>query len=311
MKTRFLVYLLLITTTLAFADGERLINGTPADPKDFPASVYASMQSSRCTATVVGEKVLLIAAHCVSNGGTATFNVGPNNYSSKCTHAPDYDFQSWSRHREAILVGNPQMAISEERNATADWSLCVTTKTVTGIAYEMVNQEPNTHAIGDELLLTGYGCVQPGGGGGNDGTYRTGKAKVTGLPSGSSNDIITKGGAALCFGDSGGPAFKVEGDKRWVVSVNSRGDIKTTSYLSSTSTPASKKFFADWATKNAVKICGVHADAVGCRSAQPPLPSFTIDHRLGTFTGTAKPTKEGMIETVKNGFKFILDSIQE
>ncbi len=126
-------------------------------------------------------------------------------------------------------------------------------------------------------MLTGYGCVQPGGGGGNDGTYRIGEAKVSSIPS-RDNDIVTRGGAALCFGDSGGPAFKylnAEKTKRVVISVNSRGDIRTTSYLPATHTAMAKKFFKDFAEKNGLKICGVHADAMGCRDAVPPMPEDT------------------------------------
>lgn len=260
-----------ITCAVAFGD-ERLINGAPADKADWPASVYASMGNSRCTATVVGERALLIAAHCVSNGGTASFKAGDRQYSAKCTHAPDYDRATWDAHRTAIMLG--QVPAVEVRNSTADWCLCVVSQPVTGISYENVNQDPSRHRTGEELTMTGYGCVRPGGGGGNDGTYRIGQARITQLPSGSSNDIVTKGGAALCFGDSGGPAFYVQGQSRWVVSVNSRGNIRDTSYLSSVSTSPARSFFADWASRNGVLICGIHPAAKGCRGAVivPPLP---------------------------------------
>lgn len=45
-----------------------LINGVPAEPKDWPASVYSSADGSRCSATIVGERTVVIAAHCVANG---------------------------------------------------------------------------------------------------------------------------------------------------------------------------------------------------------------------------------------------------
>lgn len=239
---------LLFTMTAVFSMEIRLINGTPADKKDWPASVYASMNGSRCTATVVGERALLIAAHCVSDGGTASFTIGDNSYSSKCTHSPDY-----------------------RGNSTADWALCIINKTVTGIPYEIVNQDPTVHKNGQILQLTGYGCIKSPGTGGNDGTYRIGESVVTQIPSGNSNDIVTKGGggAALCFGDSGGPAFlwDTQKKKRWVVGVNSRGDISTTSYLSSVSTPKAKSFISNWVSSNRVEICGVSPAAKGCRAS--------------------------------------------
>lgn len=224
-----------------------LIGGRTADPNDWPASMYAAMNGGRCTSTLVGQRTLLIAAHCVDNGAKATFRIKNVIYSSTCEHSPAY------------VAGN----------ATADWALCVVDKTVTGVEFEIVNQDNAAVKVGDEVLLTGFGCVQPGGGGGNDGTYRVGEATVTDVPNGGdSNDIITKGGGALCFGDSGGPAFKfMDADKktRVQISVNSRGDIRTESFLSSVSTDQAREFFKSWSKKHDQKICGVHVDALGCR----------------------------------------------
>lgn len=234
-----------------------LIGGRPADPQDWPASVYASMSGARCSATLVGPRVLFIAAHCVSDGGSASFSVGPNQYTSKCTHSSDY-----------------------RRNNTADYALCVVDREVTGVAYENVATDPNIVKLGDEILLTGYGCIRAGGGGGNDGVYRIGEAKVRGLPAGTSNDITAGSGAALCFGDSGGPAFKYTDTaktKRVMISINSRGDIKSTSYLSAVFTQQGKRFISAWQAQNPYKICGVDKDAVGCRDASEAPPPEGVD----------------------------------
>lgn len=230
-------------------DQPTLINGRTADPKDFPASVYSSQGNSRCTATVVGEKVLFIAAHCVGNGGTAKFKIKGVSYVATCTHSADY-----------------------RGNSTADYALCEIDKKVEGVPYELVNQEAARVKAGEELLLTGFGCVSPGGGGGNDGVYRIGETRISRVPSGSDNDIVTSGPAALCFGDSGGPAFKIDGAKRYQVSINSRGDIRKTSYLSATHTTQAKRFINAWSTAKSLKICGVHADTVGCRGMDIPAP---------------------------------------
>jgi hypothetical protein len=240
--------LFLALFTALFSMEIQLINGTPAVKKDWPASVYATLSNSRCTATVIGEKVLLIAAHCVNDGGTASFTIGNNTYKATCSQSPDY-----------------------KSNDTADWSLCSIDKSVSEIKYELVNQDPLVHKTGQVLQLTGYGCVKSPGTGGNDGIYRIGESIVTQIPSGTSNDIVTKGGggAALCFGDSGGPAFLWDSakKKRWVVAVNSRGDISTTSYLSSISTPKAKTFFKNWMNKTRLEICGISTTAKNCRNA--------------------------------------------
>lgn len=149
------------------ASGEpALIGGVPAEPKDWPASVYASAGGSRCSATVIGERSVIIAAHCVGNGGSITFTAGSNAYQAKCSHHPSY-----------------------RQNSTADWALCFTTRPVTGVPFENLGVSAKL-AVGEELRLTGYGCIRPGGGGGNDGIFRIGKSAIRSLPSGSNYDTV-------------------------------------------------------------------------------------------------------------------------
>lgn len=231
-------------------DSPTLIGGREADPKEWPASVYARMGGSACTATVVGPEVLIIASHCVSHGGSATFSIGPNNYSSTCARSPLY-----------------------RKGTDHDLALCKISNPVKGVPYESVNLNPDLIKVGKEILLTGYGCIRAGGGGGNDGIYRIGEAKITREPN--PYDLTASGKAALCFGDSGGPAFLYLDDaktKRVQVSVNSKGDIRTTSYLTVTSSQASIDFLKEWSLANSVKICGVHDDAQGCRDSAPQPP---------------------------------------
>lgn len=227
-----------------------LIGGTPADPKDYPATVYSSQGSSRCTATIVGKRVLLIAAHCVGNGKSAVFKAGGKDYSSTCNHHPEY-----------------------RGNSTADWALCKVNQDIVNVQFESVNTDANAYKVGDKLLLTGFGCTQPGGGGGNDGIYRIGESEITKLPSGTNYDIVTSGGAALCFGDSGGPAFLVTGNSRKQVSVNSRGDIRRVSYLVATATSSFQGFAGKWLVDNNLQMCGMSDQAEGCRGGTDPGPS--------------------------------------
>ncbi len=259
-----------------------LINGRVADPSLFPASVW----TRSCTATVVGERVVFIAAHCVS--GSISFTVGANRYTASCNVAREYS-----------------------GNSTADYALCKTDKVVTGIPYEKVNIDPARFKVGEPLLLTGYGCVRAGGGGGNDGTYRIGESTIRRMPSGSSNDIVTSGGAALCFGDSGGPAFHVAPDgDRYVVSTNSRGDIRTTSYLSATHTATARRFFDAWYQMAGMKICGIHSDAVGCRGTAPQQPTnFSIAHPLVQLEGKVTAGNESRLPDIKRWLEDALNAM--
>jgi hypothetical protein len=123
-------------------------------------------------------------------------------------------------------------------------------------------------------LLTGYGCVNKGGGGGNDGYLRIGEAKVTKVPTNTNFDIVSKGTAALCFGDSGGPAYK--NDR--LIGVNSRGNIENTSYVSAVHM-ADESYMLTWAKANKVEICGVNRNCGGGSggggggSEKPPAPN--------------------------------------
>ncbi len=230
--------------------GPNLIGGTPAPAADWPASVYASMDNARCSATVIGERTLLIASHCVDNGSSTRFTVLSNQYTALCSHTAGYP-----------------------GNATYDWTLCLVDRKVQGIVYERLASDGDDIKVGTTLRLTGYGCIKSNGTGGNDGVFRIGTAPVTKLPSGTTADIVTRGSSALCYGDSGGAVYLEKADgTREVVGVNSRGDISTTSYLPAVYHTQFKAKIAAWKVQTSQKICGVDADAVGCRDSSTPPP---------------------------------------
>ncbi len=232
-----------------------LIDGREANPADYPVSFFSQQGNSRCTAFLIGADVLSLAAHCVGNGRSASFPYAGKSYTSVCAHAPEY-----------------------KDNVTADWALCKVSEVVAGAVAEVISQDAADCSVGATILLTGYGCTKPGGSDSPDGKYRIGEAKIKSCPVGTNYDIKTADGAAVCFGDSGGPSFKIFPDgSRKVLANTSRGDITEVSFLSSLSSPPAKAFYLDWSQKNGSKICGVHADATQCRGSSPipnPLPAF-------------------------------------
>ena len=235
------------------SEGNKLIGGSVQDPKTWPASFTTRQGNSRCTGTMIGPRTLQLAAHCVGNGRTASITSEGKTYPATCTHSPKY-----------------------KTDATADYALCLLKEELGLPHYERILQEPLVK-VGEKLILAGMGCTIAGGTGGNDGNFRVGESPIIRLPK-YNNDIVTKGGAALCFGDSGGSVFWKDPDGLLLVTgVNSRGDIATTSYLSATFTSDAKEFYGSWAKQNSASICGVDPEAKNCRGSeqsppQKPLP---------------------------------------
>jgi hypothetical protein len=231
---------------------ELLINGTPADPRFFP-TILRMTTGGTCTAALVGEAALLTAAHCVPHGALIKFIVGAREVQGVCEQARGY---------------HPQF------NQSEDWALCLLEFPILGIKYETV--DANVPAVGNSVVLTGYGCTSEGGP--QDGILRIGRSitvdgQSTGLPAETSTiytkSAISEGGAILCPGDSGGPLFVFTGnsfnDARSLVGVNSRTTFQFgVSLFAATGSRAGRQFFKDWAERHNQNICGVNTEQ-NCR----------------------------------------------
>jgi hypothetical protein len=232
----FLVLFLSGTMASAQMIEPKLIGGTPVDTADWPASPWIG----NCSSTLIGERVLLTAAHCVRNGASKSFTIDGIRYSGTCSHHPSY-----------------------VRNNTADYALCLLKSPVPKIEFEtLATKDEVACAQGRQFLWTGYGCRKWGGG--IDGQFRVGTVDALRCPMGLNNDIITTGSVALCSGDSGGGGYIEIGASRKLVGVNSRSNTTDTSYVSSTSTSAFVNWAKSWSQSKSVKICGIHSDATRC-----------------------------------------------
>lgn len=226
------------------ADTEVMDGAEPVHPEDWPATLIFLTQGGGCTSTLVGSDVILTAAHCIGNGETGTIVAGGEEVSVTCDHHPDF------------------------RKGHADFALCLIGGEITSVPYEVIGTAL-AHAQKDDLvILSGYGCVETGGRDRSFGTLHVGTATVTETPTQENlHNTVTMGAAALCYGDSGGPAYFDAGDgERLIIGVNSQGDLNKKSVLASTAT----LLFVDWAFKWAkgknVEICGLHVGTRGCRS---------------------------------------------
>jgi hypothetical protein len=265
------------------ATGERLIGGTVPEPGKFPNSVWIG----NCSATVIGEKVLATASHCVSNGASVSFTKDGHRYKGVCSRHPEYRY-----------------------NSTADWALCLLSEVVEGGKYERLNVS-NEIKVGTVLLNSGYGCRKWGGD--IDGKFRIGNAPVVDVPSGKDYDITTKGSVALCSGDSGGASYleKPSGG-RFVVGVNSRSNTTTTSYLPSWSADTAVKWGKEWADAKGVKICGYHVDAKGCRDSVPePEKDFSVEGKTISVKGSLKPDAKYKVEDARKLTQEMVDILDK
>lgn len=295
---RFLAIVLsLMLATPALADN-KLIGGVVQDPAVWPASPWVG----NCSSTLIGDRVLLTAAHCVSNGGTKSFTIGVTRYTATCTHHPQYSFAAYQRLSELIDAGETPASDDIPVGATQDWALCYVTQPVTGIKFETL-AAPSDFACapGVETTLTGYGCQRWGGG--IDGKFRAGKAPVISCPnaSGSNADTVTRGNVALCSGDSGGGFYAVRGDKRWVIGVNSRSNTTDTSYLSSTYIPLMRSWALTWANAKGAQICGLTPGATGCRNegGDEPDPQPSCQDELAAYLA-AKQAADGKLPALES-----------
>jgi hypothetical protein len=218
-----------------------LRGGREATYADWPATFVATYEGIPCTGTLLGPHALLTAAHCVPSGGTTMISLQGTVYSGQCTDYPTYP-----------------------ADLSSDWAMCVMNIAVPVQTFERVNIDNSLLTVGTEILLTGFGCTTAKGTGGDDNVYRIGEAAIDTPPSG--NVIHTNGEVAICFGDSGGPAFlylDVSQTRRVEVAVNSEavrdtsGQLDEESFLASLSATEAKQFLTKWMAGSGAAICGM------------------------------------------------------
>lgn len=167
-----------------------------------------------CTATAIGRNLLLTAAHCVQPGSEYKLLDNPASREAKLK-----DIARIERH--------PQFDLKRlfAHLATADVALIKLAEPLpAGIPAAHLSGESETVAVGDALVVAGYGVTLRGAER-LDGLVRAATLVATGQP-GSLQirlfDPRTKGegaGLGACTGDSGAPAFREENGRLAIIGV--------------------------------------------------------------------------------------------
>lgn len=202
--------------------------------------VFTGAAGDPCSATAIGDRAVLTAAHCVSSPA-GTIQVSGKPIHVTCQMHPDYG----------------------KKHGT-DFALCIAVAQLATPAggFETLGTDAAATPVGARIKLLGFGCRAPSG---DESFGRLSEGNATILEV--SNSVIEAGaGASICFGDSGAAAYVSSGNykaNRRVVAVNSanRDDHSLLAMI------ASQQFLdwaKQWANDQKVVICGLHASATNC-----------------------------------------------
>lgn len=230
-----------------------IINGSDLKVYELPQMAMLSAAGWKCSATLIGPKVILTAAHCVqSPHGAQTRQVfGPVD----------------GRYHKATLEAHPKY---DGRTNNIPFDMAMKYDLAVGILDDEPTVAPvsvtsDAPALKDTVLYAGIGRPRVG-------TRQYGYANVVTL---STLGMTIRGFGSLPQigfpGDSGGPIFKTETDGSLVVAAvaststldsdfSSSGWPEALPYTEGTSRVFLDSFVTDFATSHNVNICGLNTN---------------------------------------------------
>lgn len=247
----------------------QVTGGQRAKASDWPATIIFQADGfGNCTATIVGERVILTAAHCVGDKQSGRIDINGKDVEIDCRRSPRYSSRITHRYKGWDDFALCRVAEPISKDARPDGI---------ELKYESVNTDTKELRIDQTLKLVGFGCTYENSSERDFGSLYEGTASVELVPSnqrgvGPHRFTRTFGDAAGCYGDSGGGVYSENHDLRTraIVGVAAQRPKSNKTLISTTSTHS----FVQWAIKWAkgpenepdyVYICGIHSDAEGCR----------------------------------------------
>lgn len=172
-----------------------VVNGQPHS--GHPSCGKLTTGSSLCTATLVGKKTVVTAAHCVSPGWSHTFTVGGQAYKSASVHRhPKYNSYQLTYDIAVVMLQDAPSVQGAVINTT----------------------EP---PVGTEITIVGYG--KTGEWNSDAGVKRMAKSTIAELTPTRIRIPASNSSAAgnICNGDSGGPSYAMVNGQEVHVGVHS------------------------------------------------------------------------------------------
>jgi hypothetical protein len=229
---------------MALADnGLDIIGGQAAQESDYKEIVRISCGAGPATGTIVGYQAILISAHMMP--------VNPARCRLSLFNGQVVEFTAYGLIESSANLPSIDLAIG-----VLDKQLFNLTPATIGAGVSR----------GESLVIAGFGCTQPGGGG-PLGDLHAGVAEMV-QESRDDSKFATRG-SAVCFGDSGAPAYSVSrGGEPKVVGIAAAGNMRDQSWFVDLTRDDIRQRLLLAGQEHNVELCGLNS---ACEAYSPDI----------------------------------------